>query len=100
MKGAFLAFYWGLYDRAGISLKWIKVTIGLTFGSALLAMAFGIGWCRPIYRNWSSDYDDYVKCTSVNSVTVRCVGTVTNVLTDTASESSFIYSRSFLQFVG
>lgn len=84
VKGAFLAFYWGLYDHAGISLKWIKVTIVLTFTSAMLTTAFGIGWCRPIYRNWSSDYDDYVKCTSVNSLTVRCLGTITNIITDTA----------------
>ncbi|KAF8424826.1 hypothetical protein EV426DRAFT_573564 [Tirmania nivea] len=84
VKGAFLAFYWGLYDNAGISFKWIRVTIVLTIVSALLALAFGIGWCRPIYRNWSNDYDDYVKCTSVNSLAVRCVGTITNVITDTA----------------
>lgn len=89
VKGAFLAFYWGLYDHAGIPLRWIKVTIVLTFVSAGLAMAFGIGWCRPITRNWSSDYDDYVKCTSVNSLTVRCLGTVTNIITDTASEFKF-----------
>jgi len=100
VKGAFLAFYWGLYDHAGIPLKWIKVTIILTFVSAVLATAFGIGWCRPINRNWSSDYDDYVKCTSVNSVTVRCLGTITNVITDTASELKFCIYVTFLKLVG
>lgn len=88
IKGAFLAFYWGLYTRAGIAHKWIKVAIALTLVLVGSTFLVGLLWCRPIYRNWSSDYEDYVKCTSVNSLAVRIVGTTASVVGDVASAFS------------
>lgn len=89
IRGAFLAFYWSLYTHAGISTRWIKITIVMTLMLTAVTFAMGLAWCRPITRNWSSDYEDYNKCTTVYSLTVRVAATAMNVCTDLASEYNF-----------
>lgn len=58
LKGAFIAFYWGLFSKVQTRLRYLLYgTIVAVAGTFVALVVMYLCWCTPIERNWYVLFD-------------------------------------------
>jgi len=84
MRGAFLAFYWGLFGKADTRLVYVHYTaIGFTVSVLLGLLLSALLVCRPFANNWTSDLEVFSKCAIINNLPFNDALSSLNIANDT-----------------
>lgn len=83
MKGAFIAFYWGLFQgmdsKRRYSLHMVSVIVVMSF---FAAMGIYLFWVNPISDNWSEILSVVINKAALASLAVNVVVSWLNIFTD------------------
>ncbi|TGZ76254.1 hypothetical protein EX30DRAFT_266093 [Ascodesmis nigricans] len=83
LKGAFIAFYWGLFSKVHTRLRFLLYsTIFLVVTTFLILIILYLSWCTPIERNWTAPIIEHRKCGFNPSRTAQTIQTAFNISTD------------------